>query len=236
MEIIDVTLRESVYCDNPISMEAGFEIIKRLSSSGIDYIEIGYLKKDYATKSFFMNYNPEYIEKAYSIAGKKSKLSAMIHPQDFSSNHWDPDVIKKLSLVRICVNDTNITEIKPLIDFFHKMRVKVSLNLTHISRYDERQCSKIARLAVKNGADLFYIADSNGNLLPEEIRKNIKAVKVVIGDKAKLGFHPHDNLGLSQINALIAIQNNADIVDSSILGFWEGSGQFKNRIISPPPY
>ena len=101
MEIIDVTLRESVYCNNPISMEVGLEMIRRLSLTGIDYIEIGYLKKNYVTRSFFMNYNPDYIKKAYSITGKKSKLSAMIHPQDFFSNDWDPDVIKKLIEKRI---------------------------------------------------------------------------------------------------------------------------------------
>ena len=139
-------------------------------------------------------------------------------------------VIKKLSLVRICVNDKNITEIKPLIIFFHKAGVKVSLNLTHISYYTTKQCLKMAKLAMENSADLFYIADSNGNCLPENIKKYVRTVASIIKAKIKIGFHPHDNLCLSQINALTAIQNGADIVDSSILGFGKGAGNLRTEL------
>lgn len=154
MEIVDVTLRESVYCDEFISFKFGLEIIRRLSLAGIDYIEIGYLKNNCDTKSPFMNYNKSYIEKAYLSSAKKSKLSAMIHPEDFYSNNWDPQTIKKLSLIRICVNAKNISQMKPLIDFFHKLGVKVSLNLTHISLYTPKRCVAMAKIAIKNGASI----------------------------------------------------------------------------------
>lgn len=230
MEIVDVTLRESVYCDEFISSKFGLEIIRRLSLAGIDYIEIGYLKNNCDTKSPFMNYNKSYIEKAYFSSAKKSKLSAMIHPEDFYSNNWDPQTIKKLSLIRICVNAKNISQMKPLVDFFHKLKVEVSLNLTHISLYTPKKCVAMAKIAIKNGADFFYIADSNGNLLPEDIEKYVRALIKNVSAGIKIGFHPHNNLDLSQINALIAIKNGASIIDSSILGFGKGAGNLRTEL------
>ncbi|MCX6722458.1 MAG: hypothetical protein NT094_00110 [Candidatus Staskawiczbacteria bacterium] len=230
MEIIDVTLRESVYCDEPISYELGLEIIRRLSEAGIDYIEIGYLKKNYDTKSFFMNYDKDYIEKAYLLSKEKSKLAAMIHPEDFYSNNWDIETIKKLSLVRVCVNRKNILQMKPLVDFFHKLGVKVSFNLTHVSTFKPKECVAILKIAIKNSADFFYIADSNGNLLPDDVEKYIKILIKNAHSRIKIGFHPHNNLGLSQINALIAAENGSKIIDSSMLGFGKGAGNLRTEL------
>lgn len=95
MEIIDVTLRESVYCKNPISLEIGLNVIEKLAQINIDYIEIGYLKKDIESNSLFFNYNSDYIEKAHSLVDGRSKLSAMIHPEDFYLNNWNKETIKK---------------------------------------------------------------------------------------------------------------------------------------------
>jgi len=230
METIDVTLRESVYCNEFISLELGLEMIRKLSLAGIDYIEIGYLKKDCITKSLFLNYNREYINKAYSFSKGKAKLSAMIHPEDFYSNDWDLPTLKKLFLIRICINEKNINQMEPLVNFFHKIGLQVSLNLTHASRYNVNKCLIMAKIAIKNQADFFYLADSNGNFLPEDVASRIKTLTKNVGNKIKIGFHPHDNLSLVQINALEALENGAVIIDSSIQGFGKGSGNLRTEM------
>ena len=60
--------------------------------------------------------------------------------------------------------------------------------------------------------------------IDQSIEQKIRTAKI------KIGFHPHDNLCLSQINALTAIQNGADIVDSSILGFGKGAGNLRTEL------
>ena len=230
MEIVDVTLRESVYRDNPISFKLGLEIIRRLSMAGVDYIEIGYLKKNYDTKSLFMNYNKNYIEKAYLSSMKRSKLSAMIHLEDFYSNNWDLQTIKKLSLIRICIDGKTMAQTKPLVDFFHRLGIKVSIHLIRSNFYTIKKCIAIAKIAMKNGADFFYIADTNGNLLPEEVKRYTSALAENVSNNIRIGFHPHENLGLSQIIALTALENGATIIDSSMLGFGKGAGNLRTEL------
>lgn len=230
MEIIDVTLRESVYCEEYIPIEIGLEFIRRLSLTGIDYVEIGYLKKNCDTKSCFMNYDGKYINDACSVISGKTKLSAMIHPEDFYSNDWDREILKKLSLIRICINEENIGQVKNLVDFFHELGIKVSLNLTHISRYTVDQCMQIAKKGAEIGADFFYVADSNGNLLPEDVDLYIKALVENTDEKMRVGFHAHDNLSLAQMNTLRALENGAAIIDSSIQGFGKGAGNLRTEL------
>ena len=88
----------------------------------------------------------------------------------------------------------------------------------------------MAKIAVKNGADFFYIADSNSNLLPEDVEKYVRALIKNISTGIKIGFHPHNNLDLSQINALVAIKNGASIIDSSVLGFGKGAGNLRTEL------
>ena len=230
MEMMDVTLRESVFCNNPITMDMGLSIIEKLAQINIDYIEIGYLKKDAVSDSNFFNYDRNYIEKAYSIIDGKSKISAMIHPEDFYSNNWDMETLKKISMIRICFNANNDSETIPMIKYFHELGIRVSLNLTHVSCYSLEQCMDMAEFAEKNGADLFYVADSNGNLLPEDVEQYVGALVEKFKGRIGIGFHAHDNLGLAQINAIKALEKGAEIIDSSIMGFGKGAGNLRTEL------
>lgn len=133
-------------------------------------------------------------------------------------------------MIRVCFNNKNSEEIGPIINFFHKLGIKVSLNLTHVSCCTVEQCLEMANVAEKNGADFFYIADSNGNLLPEDVEKYVDVLISGLGGKIKIGFHAHDNLGLAQINAIKALEKGAEMIDSSIMGFGKGAGNLKTEL------
>lgn len=228
MKLIDVTFRESVYCKQKIQIPDALKIIRKLSSAGLDYIEIGYLKSN-RVGSPFLNYNPSYINNAFLNCKGVTKLSAMIHPEDFNPKHWSISVLKKIALIRICVNNKNINSVKQIIDYFHGLGIQVSLNLTRVSNYSPKQCQSLVSKAERLGADIFYLADSNGHLLPEEIKKyiNMLCANVV---STKIGFHAHDNLGLAQVNALEALTAGAKFIDCSILGFGKGAGNLKTEL------
>lgn len=66
------------------------------------------------------------------------------------------------------------------------------------------------------------IMDSAGASTPEMVKKTISTL--YDGLDIKVGFHPHNNLGLAVANAYIAYQEGASIIDGTLRGFGAGAG------------
>lgn len=72
------------------------------------------------------------------------------------------------------------------------------------------------------GAMGVIIMDSAGASTPHMVRKTISALVEKLD--IRVGFHPHNNMGIAVSNALIAINEGATIIDGTIRGFGAGSG------------
>lgn len=86
-----------------------------------------------------------------------------------------------------------------------------------------------AALSEKYGAEVLYLVDSAGGMLPDDVGAYFKAVRDTCG--IALGFHGHDNLGLSVANTLRAVEQGAAIVDSSLQGFGRSAGNAPTEIL-----
>ncbi len=80
MEIIDVTLRESIHTNKYITYNKSLKYISKISKNlkDISYVEIGYLDKDVNGKDLG-KYNKEYFENAFKILNGNLKISVMMH-------------------------------------------------------------------------------------------------------------------------------------------------------------
>ncbi len=72
------------------------------------------------------------------------------------------------------------------------------------------------------GAMGVILMDSAGAYTPEMVKRNISTL--VNGLDIKVGFHPHNNMGIAVSNAYIAIKNGATIIDGTLRGFGAGAG------------
>lgn len=72
------------------------------------------------------------------------------------------------------------------------------------------------------GAMGVILMDSAGAYTPEMTKKNISTL--VEGLDIKVGFHPHNNMGLAVSNAYTAIKSGATIIDGTLRGFGAGAG------------
>lgn len=72
------------------------------------------------------------------------------------------------------------------------------------------------------GALGVIIMDSAGASVPGMVRKTLYSLKDKLA--VKIGFHPHNNLGLAVSNALLALDCGADIIDATVRGFGAGAG------------
>jgi 4-hydroxy 2-oxovalerate aldolase len=81
------------------------------------------------------------------------------------------------------------------------------------------------------GAEAIIIMDSTGTYMPDDVFERISMLVESLA--IPVGFHGHNNLGLSVANSLIASKCGAKIIDACICGFGAGAGNTPLELIIP---
>jgi 4-hydroxy 2-oxovalerate aldolase len=81
-----------------------------------------------------------------------------------------------------------------------------------------------ARIMAGAGADVVYVTDSAGALLPQGVAERAAALRDALGDGVAVGFHGHQNLSLGVGNSLAAIEAGATWIDCCTRGLGAGAG------------
>ena len=86
-----------------------------------------------------------------------------------------------------------------------------------------------AKIMESSGAELVYMMDSAGAMLPADVVARVDALKSSLN--VKVGFHAHNNLSLAVANTLAAIEAGADSVDGCLRGLGAGSGNAQLEVL-----
>ena len=228
-QIIDVTLRESVYTNRIINYEEAIEIIKELDRiSFCNYIEIGYINTT-DTNIDLKKYNEEYIERVKKTI--KTKISCMTNLNQFDTNKkiWNKDILKNFDMVRIIIDD-DVSNLSNAIDYFHELGIEVSINCSYLSRKTKVEIDNLIKEISNKQPDIIYIADTNGSLIPAQLDEIYNSIKK-IDNRIKIGFHGHNNFNLVVANAWKMIESGIDYIDVTIGGFGKGAGNLQLETI-----
>jgi 4-hydroxy 2-oxovalerate aldolase len=87
-----------------------------------------------------------------------------------------------------------------------------------------------AKMLVEAGLDSYTIMDSAGTMIPHEVTEYVTALKRAVS--IPIGFHGHNNLGLSVANALAAEEAGADEADCGLLGMARSAGNCATELIT----
>lgn len=227
MQVIDVTLRESVYYESGMTYADRLQYLRDLcqfiSNELLQYVEISFIDNDVEMD---LNYDETFIRDAYEICKGTFKLVAMLHPGKADWTKWDPDVIRMFDMVRIMVPLDKMADTVEYIDYFHKLGVKVACNLLYAASAPMETIRKMEREGAAMGVDYFYCADSSGSFTPVFTSELSKMLVDNKGD-FEIGFHLHDHMRMALANALIAKENGVEMIDVSIIGAGKGGGNMK---------
>lgn len=80
------------------------------------------------------------------------------------------------------------------------------------------------------GAEVVYVTDSAGALLPSGAAARVAALRAALPDEVEVGFHGHQNLSLAVANSLAAIDAGASWIDCCICGLGAGAGNTPTEI------
>ena len=109
-----------------------------------------------------------------------------------------------------------------------KYGIKVRYSLMKAYLLTPEELAEEAAGLEAHGVDEVTIMDSEGTMHPEEAGRYVEALKSRLG--IPVGFHCHNNLGLSAANALAAAEHGADILDCGLLGMARSAGNMPTEL------
>src|SRR5262245_27887270 len=231
VKFIDVTTRDGSYVINfDIKPAEVGTLVDYFEYGGIEYIEVGHgaglgaVKLGYQTNATDL----EYVTAARKGV-KKAKLGVLMPAMTMVIPDLE-EVAPHIDFARIGTMPGEVDKAAPLIERAKELELEVFLQLTRAPALPPKKVAQQALQAQKMGADVVYLVDSMGSLTPKTIKDFVRAIQ----DKTKipLGFHGHNNLGLANINSVIAVEEGCEWIDASFLGVGRQAGNAQLEIVA----
>lgn len=225
VNVLETTLRDGSYAvDFRFTSEDTARICSGLESVGFRYIEIGHgsglrasergLGHAAATDRAYLGAARDALTEAsfgmFCIPGV-----AVLDDVEMAADHG-------MGFIRIGTDVTRVPESAPFIALAKRRGMRVMTNFMKSSAMPPKQFAREVARSEAFGADVVYIVDSAGSMLPAEVTEYYRAVREV--SEVPLGFHGHNNLGLAVGNSLCMADEGAEFVDSSLQGLGRSAG------------
>lgn len=234
VKLLDCTLRDGGYYTNWDFEDKLVEVYAQaMESLPIDYVEVGYRSvpmKGYLGQYF---YCPEYVLKRLKSLMPTKELTIILNEKDIRSTHIKEGLlipcIPYVSMVRIAIDPKNMKRAIELAKEVNKAGFKVAFNVMYMSNWKKDSTFLNHLEDVDNIIDHFYMVDSYGGIMPEDVKDIVALIKSKTN--VSIGFHGHDNLEMALINTITAIDCGCDIVDATITGMGRGAGNLKTELL-----
>lgn len=232
LRLLECTLRDGSYAVDFRFTRADTALLcQLLSDLGFDYLEIGHglgINASNAGKGQAPSSDLEFVNAAKSVTGR-SKVGMFCIPNVATLNSLKEMAQAGLDFVRIGNNADKIEDAFDYIEAARKNNLHTFLNFMKSYAVTPKTFALKAKAAAKAGAQVIYIVDSAGCMLPEEVDEYIRRLKEV--SEVKIGFHGHNNLHLAVANTLQAIRSGADFVDTTLYGIGRNAGNAPTEVV-----
>ncbi len=225
VRIVDTTLRDGMHSVShkftPAEMAT---IAAAIDDAGVDTIEVSHGDGLGGSSIQYGRSNASDQEYLCAVAPvlKHSKLAILIIPGVGIQEDLRMAAGEGVKVARVATHVTEADIAEQHISLAKKLELEAVgfLMMSHLATV-ERMVHN-AKLMENFGADCVYVVDSAGNMLPNEVRERVLALRH--GLKCHVGFHAHNNLGLAVGNTLAAIEAGAHLVDGSLRSMGAGGG------------
>lgn len=101
------------------------------------------------------------------------------------------------------------------------------LMMSHMA--EKEVLAEEARKMQDYGAEAIILMDSAGNYLPKDVKEKVGCLLDNI--QIPVGFHAHNNLGMSIANSIAAVEAGATLLDGCSRGFGAGAGNAQLEVL-----
>jgi 2-isopropylmalate synthase len=235
--IFDTTLRDGAQGENiSFSVKDKLQIIEKLDEIGIDYIEVGFPASNPKDEELFDILKNKKFNNSKIVAFGRTRYKDTASSEDKNlktliecdtdavcifgkSSAFHAEKILETSL------ENNLEMIYDSVKFLKKNVPEVIFDGEHFFdgfKENSEYAMRTLKAAQDAGADFIVLCDTNGGTLPLEI---IKIVDYVVKEiNLPIGVHIHNDCGCAVANSILAVNEGAVMVQGTINGYGERTG------------
>ena len=232
LTIVDVTLRDGSH-----SMKHQFtekqvrKTARGLDQSGIPYFEIAHGD---GLGGSSLQYGFSGIDELKLIEAAKeecerAKISVLLLPGIGVKEDLEDAVQVGADMVRVATHIAEADVAQQHIELGRHLGLKTVgfLMMSHMA--PTKTLVEQAKLFESYGAEVVYVVDSAGALLPFEVAEKITALRNELS--IHIGFHGHNNLSMAMANTIAAVEAGATYIDGSLRALGAGSGNTQTEVL-----
>jgi len=237
--VYDTTLRDGTQSEGiSLSVEDKLKVARLLDELGVDYIEGGWPGSNPKDEAFFQRAKDMVFQHARVTAfgmtcraggdpAEDANIGALLDAETPVVT-----VVGKTSMLHVkevirTTPEENLRMIRESVAYLKAQGKEVVYDAEHFFdgwRDDRDYALDCLRAAVAAGAENVTLCDTNGSSLPPQVAEATAAVFDALGDRAEVGIHTHNDSECAVANSLAAVEAGARLVQGTINGYGERTG------------
>jgi 4-hydroxy-2-oxovalerate aldolase len=231
MELLDCTLRDGAnVVGKGFSAELTKTIIEGLLESNIKVIEMGNclgVGAYEANNSKSPLNDLEYMELIQPYLDK-AEIGMFIGQKNANEKNIELAAMNGIKFLRLGANAGDGRDSELAIKLIKKYGMKARYALMKGYILTPNELADEAKRLESYGLDEVTIMDSAGTMLPSQVKEYVETM--VSSVNIPVGFHGHNNLGLSVANAIAAYENGASSLDCGLMGAARSAGNLATEV------
>lgn len=235
IQLLDCTLRDGGYVNNfAFGKENIFKIVKNLSASGVELIELGFLKDGlHSVEQTLFNY----VEEAESFVAEiksEQRICLMVRPDWYDIKKLTP-AVGKIKTLRFAFHLRHLELLLEQTVIAKDLGYQVMVNPINILSYSDENLNYLLPILNNLNPECISIVDTFGSIFPQDLLRIFTTFDNQINKEIKLGLHLHENLSLSLALAIMFIDlmqgDRKGYIDSSVNGIGRIPGNLCTELI-----
>ncbi len=233
--LVDSTLRDGSHAKrHQITTEQVVAVAGALDRAGVDVIEVSHgdgLGGASFNYGFSLTDEFELIEAAVG-AVQRARIAVLLLPGIGVKEDLSRARELGASVVRVATHCTEADISPSHLQLARELGFKTAGFLMMAHMNSPEGLLEQAKTMEAAGAEVVYVTDSAGALLPDGVRARVETLRGGLDPATEVGFHGHENLSLAIANSIAAHEAGATWIDGCTCGLGAGAGNAPTEVLT----
>jgi 4-hydroxy 2-oxovalerate aldolase len=233
--IVDSTLRDGSHAKrHQLTLDDARNVAGALDRAGVPVIEISHgdgLGGSSINYGYSLVDEYDLLEAAAGVV-EQALLAVLLLPGIGVKEDLDRARALGASVVRVATHCTEADISESHLTYARELGCTAIGFLMMAHMIPPEELAEQAKIMAAAGAQVVYVTDSAGALLPDDAAARVYALRAALPRGVQVGFHGHQNLGLAVANSLVAQRAGATWIDGCTFGMGAGAGNAPTELLA----